>query len=273
VIGTHGRSFWILDDITPLRQLTSQLVNSSTILYKPQTAWRVRWSMYPDTPVPQEEPAGQNPPDGAIINYYLGSNANNVELEIIDSKGTVIRKYASTDTLYNIPPNNVPSYWIRPQQLLSAQAGSHRFMWDMHYQPLNVPPTYPISATYMNTAPDPTSPWVMPGNYTARLTVDGKVYNQAITVKMDPRVKTSVKNLAVQHDLSLICYNNILKCQNDLKMISDKEQVAEIRKFLNTFSSLQNTLQDSDWPPTMQLINAIKETNTAYDEMLKKRSR
>ena len=109
--------------------------------------------------------------------------------------------------MYTIPPNNVPSYWIRPQQILSAKSGAHRFMWDMHYQPLNVPPSYPISATPMNTAPDPTSPWVMPGTYTARLTVDGKIYDQSFTVKMDPRVKTSAKDLQLQHDLSLSCYN------------------------------------------------------------------
>ena len=273
VIGTHGRSFWILDDITPLRQINNQLANQPTILFKPQNTYRVRWSMYPDTPVPQEEPAGQNPPDGAIINYYLNSNAKNVQLEITDSKGTVIRKYASTDTLYNIPPNNVPPYWIRPQQLLSAQAGSHRFMWDMHYQPLNVPATYPISATYMNTAPDPSSPWVLPGTYIVRLTVDGKKYDKPFTVKMDPRVKTSVKDITLQHDLSLICYYNILKCRNDLKIISDKDQVAEVRKYLNTFSSLQNTLQDGDWPPTTQVINAVKETVAAYEASLKKRTR
>jgi hypothetical protein len=229
--------------------------------------------MYPDTPVPQEEPAGQNPPDGAIINYYLNSNAVNVQLEILDGKGTVIRKYASTDTLYKIPANNVPPYWIRPQQILSGEAGSHRFMWDMHYQPLNIPPTYPISAVYMNTAPDPSSPWVLPGIYTARLTVDGKVYNQSFTVKMDPRVKTGVKDLALQYDLSLLCYNNILKCQNDLRSITDKDQVAELRKYLSSFSSLQNMLQDSDMPPTTQAINAIKETVTAYDAMIRKKAR
>lgn len=273
VIGTHGRSFWILDDITPLRQLNNQLADQPAILYKPQNTYRVRWCMYPDTPVPQEEPAGQNPPDGAIINYYLNGNAANVQLEISDSKGRLIRKYASTDTLYTIPKNNVPPYWIRPQQILSGTAGSHRFMWDMHYQPLNLPVTWPISATYMNTAPDPTSPWVLPGNYTARLTVDGKIYNQSFAVKMDPRVKTSVKDLVVQHDLSLICYNNILKCQNDLKFISDKDQVAEIRKYMGSFISLQNILQDSDMPPTTQTINAVKETVAAYADFLKKRTR
>lgn len=275
VIGTHGRSFWILDDITPLRQLTDQLVNSSTILYKPQTTYRVRWCMYPDTPVPQEEPAGQNPPDGAIINYYLNNNANNIQLEILDSKEIVIRKYSSTDTLYKIPPNNVPPYWIRPQQILSGKAGSHRFMWDMHYQPLNVPPTYPISATYMNTAPEPTSPWVLPGTYTARLTVDGKKYDQSFTVKMDPRVKTSVKDLALQHDLSLMCYNNMQKCMTALKAADGAgDGATELRKELNTafrtFSSIQNILQDSDMPPTTQVIAAAKEAEKGFATTWKK---
>ncbi len=270
VIGTHGRSFWILDDITPLRQMYNQLLNQPAILFKPQNTYRVRWSMYPDTPVPPDEPAGQNPPDGAIINYYLASNAANVQLDILDNKGNQIHKYASTDTMYTIPPNNVPSYWIRPQQILSAKSGAHRFMWDMHYQPLNVPPSYPISATPMNTAPDPTSPWVMPGTYTARLTVDGKIYDQSFTVKMDPRVKTSAKDLQLQHDLSLSCYNYIKKCMNDLKAVSDKDRLAEVRKYLGSFTGLQNTLQDGDWPPTTQLIKAVNETVAAYEAMKKK---
>ncbi len=270
VIGTHGRSFWILDDITPLRQMYNQLLNQPAILFKPQNTYRVRWSMYPDTPVPPDEPAGQNPPDGAIINYYLASNAANVQLDILDNKGNQIHKYTSTDTMYTIPPNNVPPYWIRPQQILSAKSGAHRFMWDMHYQPLNVPPSYPISATPMNTAPDPTSPWVMPGTYTARLTVDGKIYDQSFTVKMDPRVKTSAKDLQLQHDLSLSCYNYIKKCMNDLKAVSDKDRLAEVRKYLGSFTGLQNTLQDGDWPPTTQLIKAVNETVAAYEAMKKK---
>jgi photosystem II stability/assembly factor-like uncharacterized protein len=270
VIATHGRSFWILDDITPLRQMYNQLLNQQAILFKPQTTYRVRWSMYPDTPVPPDEPAGQNPPDGAIINYYLANNVSNVQLDILDSKGIIIHKYASTDTMYTIPPNNVPAYWIRPQQILSANAGAHRFMWDMHYQPLNVPPSYPISATPINTVPDPTSPWVMPGIYTARLTVDGKVYNQSFTVKMDPRVRTSVKDLTLQHYLSLTCYSYIKKCMYDLKTISDKDKLTEVRKHLNSFTALQNTLQDGDWPPTTQMIKAVNETVAAYEAIQKK---
>ncbi len=287
VIGTHGRSFWILDDITPLRHLDERLSASPVILYQPQNAFRVRWSMYPDTPVPPDEPAGQNPPDGAIINYFLNEEATDVKLEIFDTKiqglvaendltkyrtqtNKLIRTYSSRDTLYSIPPNNAPAYWIRPQQVLSANEGSHRFLWDMHYQPLNVPPAFPISAIPENTAPDPTSPWVMPGVYVAKLTVDGKEFFQAFNVKMDPRVKTPVKNLATQHDLSLICYNYIKKCMNDLQTIKDKDKLTTVNKYLNSFTSLQNTLQDGDWPPTTQVIKAVNETVAAYESEKKK---
>lgn len=269
VIGTHGRSFWILDDITPLRQMYNQLLNQPAILFKPQNTYRVRWSMYPDTPVPPDEPAGQNPPDGAIINYYLGSSAAHVQLEIIDSKGILIRKYTSADTMYKVPDNNVPPYWIRPQQLLSAKAGAHRFMWDMHYQPLNVPPAYPISATPFNTAPDPTSPWVMPGSYTARLVVDGKIYNQSFIVKMDPRVKTTTKDLTLQHDLSLTCYNYIKKIMEIQEIIKNKELLASLLNTARHFSTLHNTLQDGDWPPTTQMIKTVNETVAAYNALMK----
>ena len=208
VIGTHGRGFWILDDLTPLRQLNEKTASSTAILYKPQQALRIRWNMNPDTPIPQEEAAGQNPPDGAVIDYFLKEDAKGeVTLEILDAAGKSIRKYSSNDKPYEVGPVNIPLYWIRPQQILSAQAGSHRFLWDLHYNPLEgEAPNYPISATYMNTDPEPTSPWAMPGNYTAKLTVNGAVYTQSFSVKMDPRVKTSIADLQKQHDLSLQCY-------------------------------------------------------------------
>jgi photosystem II stability/assembly factor-like uncharacterized protein len=283
VIGTHGRSFWILDDITPLRQMNAQLVSTTSILFKPQTAYRVRWNMYPDTPVPQEEPAGQNPPDGAIINYYLKENAKNVSLEIMDSKGKLIRKYSNSDTLYKIGDVNIPHYWIRPQQILSANEGSHRFMWDMKYTALNIPPSYPISATYMNTEPDQTSPWVMPGNYVATLTVDGKTQSQTFTVKMDPRVKTSISVLQQQHDLSVQCYENRKECMKMLeeirkyKMKEQNQLTKEIEtsqsgfsRLMNSFASVHAALQDSDMPATTQQISAVKELQQQLIELKNK---
>jgi photosystem II stability/assembly factor-like uncharacterized protein len=210
VVGTHGRSFWILDDIAPLRQLSAGNAKdkADAVLYKPEPAIRVRWDMNTDTPLPQEEPAGQNPPDGAIIDYYLKENsASPVTLDILDAAGKTVRHYASTDTMYTIPDVNIPAYWIRPQQLLSAQAGAHRFIWDLHYQPLNVPAAYPISAVYGNTAPVATSPWVEAGVYTVKLTAGGKTYTQPLTVRMDPRVKTPAAALALQHGLALEAYH------------------------------------------------------------------
>jgi photosystem II stability/assembly factor-like uncharacterized protein len=255
VIGTHGRSFWILDDITPLRQLSSSLSGSSAIFYKPQTAYRVRWNLNTDSPIPQEEPAGENPPDGVAINYYLNEKAANISLEIVDAKGMVVRKYSSNDTLYKIPDVNIPHYWIRPQPILSANAGSHRFMWDMHYQPLNVPPSYPIAAIYMNTAPDATSPWVMPGKYEAHLIVDGKKYVQSFEVKMDPRIKTVTPNLQKQHDYSLKCYQYIKACMAKGK---------DFEKLAVGFTSLLKVMQDNDMPLTKQVVTEFLKMEGEY---------
>lgn len=206
VVATHGRGFWILDDITPLRQLSKDAAEHNT-LFRPAQAYRVRWNLNTDTPLPPDEPAGQNPPDGAIIDYYLNENARGeVTLDIIDVKGKLVSHYSSNDTGYKIPEVNVPLFWIRPQQILSAERGSHRFLWDIHYTSLNLPPSYPISAIYKNTAPRPTSPWVMPGNYIVKLSVNGKVFSQPLRIKMDPRIKTSIADLQKQHDLSMLCY-------------------------------------------------------------------
>jgi photosystem II stability/assembly factor-like uncharacterized protein len=309
VVGTHGRSFWILDNITPLRQRV--LSNKKKLfLFYAQTAYRVRWDMYPDTPVPQEEPAGQNPPDGAMIDYYLENDLAELTIDIYDAKNNLVRRYSSHDTLYSIPPNNIPPYWIRPQQILQATSGDHRFLWDLHYQPLNLPPSYPISATYMNTAPDPTSPWVMPGTYIVKMITrekDGKTTElvTGLKVKMDPRVKTSVANLQLQHNLSWQCYEARKKIAEALQQIrffraqlrsqmtnppatvadglNKKDQQAALlestppgkqdpsfSRLANSFGGLFNTLQESDMPPTTQTIAAVKEANAELNVLLNK---
>ena len=280
VIGTHGRSFWILDDITPLRQLTTNLISEKTILYKPQNTYRVRWCTYPDTPLPKEEPAGQNPPDGAIINYFLTENVKNISLEILDATGNVIRKYTNNDQPYKIPDVNIPLYWIRPQQILSAAFGSHRFTWDMKYTPLDKPAKYPISAVFENTAPEATAPFVMPGSYTIRLTADEKIMTQTLLVKMDPRVNSSIKDLQLQHDLSLMCYTNLKKClsklnsstldEEDENEFNEKGSKKTLQHFANTFSSLFKAMQESDWPLTSQLISEAKTTEIEFNKVWKK---
>ena len=212
-VATHGRGFWILDDITPLRQLGEQVASSPAFLFKPELTYRVRWDTNTDTPLPPDFPAGQNPPDGAILDYYLGSAASSpVTLEIRDSAGKVVRRYSSEDKPQPISPDlSIPTYWVRPPQWLSNTAGMHRFVWDMHYAPVpGIAPSYPIAAVPHNTAPAPTSLWVMPGQYTVVLTAGGKTYTQPLTIKMDPRVKTPLAGLREQFTESMQLYEPLL---------------------------------------------------------------
>ncbi|WP_353481622.1 glycoside hydrolase [Haliscomenobacter sp.] len=298
VVGTHGRSFWILDDITPLRQLTKALVAQNSILFKPQTAYRVRWNMNTDTPVPQEEAAGENPPDGAVINYYL-KNQSEVTLVIYDKFGTVVRSYSTNDKPIEINPGNVPPYWIRPQQILSGAPGSHRFLWDLHYTPLDEPVSFSIAATYQNTAPEPTGPWVLPDTYVLRLVVDGQSLTQNLTVKMDPRVSSTTAQLKQQHDLSLDCYKGKQKVTElEAAAASLRKQVAltlpmikkgpltnSLQQLDQTIASIQNNelgrlnrafggvfsgLQETDMPATTQAIAAAQESKSNLEQVTKK---
>jgi photosystem II stability/assembly factor-like uncharacterized protein len=207
IVATHGRSFWILDDITPLRQITGSTANSDT-LFKPAPAYRVRRSTNPDTPIPPDEPLGENPPDGAILDYYLAKAASGVTIEILDAHDAVVRRYSSTDqadqTEAQLRAQVIPLYWIRMPKAPSTQAGMHRWMWDLHYAtPLATRYGYPISAVPHDTPRTPLGPLALPGDYKVRLTVDGQSYTAPLIVKMDPRVKTPLAGLHQQFDLQV----------------------------------------------------------------------
>jgi len=225
VVATHGRGFWILDDITPLRQLDAGVVSADAFLFKPQVATRVRWNMNTDTPLPPDEPAGENPPDGAVINYALKAEAPGpVILEIFDGAGRFVRRYSSADPVEKIDPLTVPvpTYWYRPPQVLSTAPGLHRFMWDLHFQPLTSAGGrggLPIAAVARNTVAAPNAPWVPPGTYTVKLTVNGKTLSQPLTVRMDPRVKTPAAVLSQQSALSKQMYDAVLESQAALRQM------------------------------------------------------
>jgi photosystem II stability/assembly factor-like uncharacterized protein len=219
VAATHGRGFWILDDITPLRQIDGRAPD--TMLFKPTTAWRVRWNTSSDMPWPKEEPTGQNPPDGAIIDYYLrATTAGPVTLTIKQQDGRVLRRYSSADPVPPIPdPPSAPwpIYWYRPAHPLSTEAGMHRFLWDVHLQPLGagaaaggglgaVPTQLPIQAIPYNSPTAATTPWAAPGTYTIELTVEGKTYSQPIVVRQDPRVKTPALEMQKVYALTSALY-------------------------------------------------------------------
>src|SRR5216683_2945234 len=207
IVGTHGRSFWILDDITPLRQLNPDVARAAVTLFKPQEAIRFRWNRNPDTPLPPKFPPGKNPRDGAILDYYLSSSSNKpVTLEILDSENHLVCRYSSTDKREPLEKiaaaNPIPMYWVRPARILSGEAGMHRFVWDLHYPaPEALNHEFPISAVVLDTPQYPLGAWAVPGKYTVKLTVEGKSYTQPLAVKMDPRIKTTEADLHKQFEM------------------------------------------------------------------------
>jgi hypothetical protein len=175
-------------------------------LFTPQEAIRFRWNRNPDTPLPPEFPAGKNPPDGAIIDYYLHDAASGpVVLEIFSATGTLVRRFSSDDQPepFDEKEVNVPLYWIRPPLKLPGSKGMHRFVWDLRYPaPAAIRHEYPISAIVGDTPREPLGVLALPGVYSVTLTVGGRTFTQPLRLKMDPRVKTPLLGLSQQFALA-----------------------------------------------------------------------
>jgi photosystem II stability/assembly factor-like uncharacterized protein len=208
IVGTHGRSFWILDDIAPLREAAS-LANGDAHLFTPAPAYRVQRDTNTDTPLPPDEPFAANPPDGAIIDYYLAhASSTPVTLEILDAQGKLIRKFSSEDKPgvndEELRKQLIPLYWLRPFRALPNDAGMHRWVWDLHYPAPDSPRhEYPIAAIPGDTPRYPLGPTALPGSYTARFTANGKSYTSSFTVKIDPRIKVSAAGLEKKFRLEM----------------------------------------------------------------------
>jgi len=210
VAATYGRSFWILDDITPLRQMDGRTASSGAQLFAPRAAIRVRRDENQDTPLPPEVPAGKNPPDGAILNYVLPANSSGeVQLEIYDADEKLVRRFSSAPAPKE--PEETPyvaDYWIGHPQSLSKTAGMHRFIWNLRYpDPRAVHPqspyNYPIAAIVGATPLPPQGPLVLPGKYEVRLKTGGQILRQPLEVKIDPRVVAARNELQSSLELQL----------------------------------------------------------------------
>jgi photosystem II stability/assembly factor-like uncharacterized protein len=188
IVATHGRGFWVLDDITALRQINREVAQSSAYLFEPAEAINMPAGSDNGTPMPRDEPLAENPQNGAMIDYYLKSNATGaLTIEILDPAGEVIRRYSSEDKVPPVNPDtlSIPTYWLRTPETLSTAAGMHRWLWDLR-------PTPPARAAggggggggFRGGATA-----VLPGSYTVRLSVSGKIYTQSLVVKMDPRAR------------------------------------------------------------------------------------
>ncbi len=241
VVATHGRSFWILDDISPLRELSSQTIAASVHLFHPATAIRIRKNAARDTPLPPETPAGKNPPAGAIIDYSLQSvPAGEVTLEIVDSAGVSVRKYSSNDQPRKIDETQAfPTYWFNPPAPLSKKPGLNRFVWDLRYER---PPFrryfYSIAAVYGEDAiMIPEGPLASPGTYQVKLTSDGRTYTAPLEVKMDPRVRVAPLALSQQLALEMKIVEAMKQSYGVVQKITDlRSQLKELQTKLNSDS-------------------------------------
>ncbi len=193
IAGTHGRSIWVLDNASPLRQLTPRIASSNAALFKPAAAMLFQRGpgfgpgLHDEgTPLPPEVPQGENPPYGAMIDYYLGSASYPVVLTIADAGGKTVRRYSSSDKPRTIDFKriDIPAYWFHPAPTLSAAAGAHRWEWNFQ-------------------AGDDSGPIVPPGHYTVTLTAGGHNYRQPLTVVNDPRVHASTADLRAQYEFAL----------------------------------------------------------------------
>ena len=224
VIATFGRAFWILDDMTPLREMSEQMEASDAWLVRPAAAYRVKPASDEGTPVPADEPQAENRPDGAMLDYYLKEKAASpVQLEIFDSSGKLVRRFASDDKLQRTDPSSVPftMNWVPEPEALSAEAGAHRFMWDMRAAlPSGVRRSFLMRG----------GAWVAPGEYTVKLTAGGKTLTQPLTVRMDPRVKASAEALRSQYALASQLTEDIGEVSAALQQTGELRKQMEDRK-------------------------------------------
>jgi photosystem II stability/assembly factor-like uncharacterized protein len=235
IVATHGRAFWILDGISPLRQIAAAVTAADAHLFSPAPAYRVRRDTNSDTPLPPDEPAGENPPDGAAIDYVLRKPSSDpITLEILDSQGKLVRRYSSTDepeqTQAELAKQLIPLYWLPVAKNLSTENGMHRWIWDLRYRaPLSTEHEYPIAAVPHGTPRYPLGPLALPGEYSARLITNGGSSTANFTVKMDPRVKTPLEGLRKQFDLEMQLASGVTQSSEAaLQARSVREQIQKI---------------------------------------------
>ncbi len=246
VIATHGRSFWILDDITPLRQAAEAQKAAGPWLYRPATAVRVEYDSFLGTPIPPEEPTAENPPNGAMIDYFLKAPAGVVQLEIYDSQRKLVRRFSSEDQrLAKHSPLPIAERWFPKPELLEKSAGMHRFVWNLAWGSSGAQETGEVSEDdYLA----PRGPHALPGEYEVRLTVDGKTLTQPLKLIMDPRVQANPKDLQDQLRLALEIFQ---QTQSPRKALAEadavRDQLAQIGlKLGSTNADLKQAITQTD---------------------------
>jgi photosystem II stability/assembly factor-like uncharacterized protein len=277
VVATHGRAFWVLDNISPLRQMGSITSASNAYLFPPARAIRINNDRFAGTPVPPDEPLAKNPPNGAYIDYYLSRDSGDVSLTILNAQGKAIRRFSSKDKPAPIPANlPIAPRWFEASPQLSATAGMHRWIWDLRYG----------RGAEMGddgddgNGPPPAGPFVLPGTYEVRLSVDGEELNQRLIVRMDPRSIATAAELSQQFLWAQRAYADAVKagtavaslialnaqsadsgvktrCQ---ELLNGKQGNPGLQPLVRSLNALLGALESADRMPPSQVIAAYTET-------------
>ncbi len=266
---TNGRSFWILDDVSPLRELTSQMADQDVVLYQPAPTYRMN---FPEQ-VDKKRPVGENPPNGVIVSYYLKRAARDeVTLDILDSSGKPVRHYSSKPSNKSEQPPEWPDL-EKPPELLPTAAGMNRFPWNLRY---DSPTEIPV-AFYAGNGPE--GPIVLPGSYTLKLTVDGKSQTVQTEVKLDPRVHVADGDLQKQMDLEMkvrddiealhVAVNQIRGVRSQLEVVKRRfeEESEKNKSIISAIDDLNNKMAPVE-QKLIQVKRKSSEGNLGYPNML-----
>ncbi len=256
IAATFGRAFWILDDITPLRQALDAAAKnvSGAWLYRPATAVRIDNDSFPGTPLPPEEPTAENPPDGAIIDYFLPSSAKSVQLEIVDEQQNIVRKFSSEDKIPKHRPVPVAERWFAKPEVAEKAAGMHRFVWDLAWGSSGGP-----SVDDESESSDPSGPKIVPGTYQVRLTVDGKTQDQSLKVIMDPRSSATAESLMQQFQLGRKIFD---------QMSESLHVMAEIKSTQKQLDEIQQKMKQQSGAQNAKIKSAVVDVQSAIENIL-----
>jgi hypothetical protein len=255
IVATHGRAFWVIDNISPLRELNNNTVGQ-TRLFKPAVAVRINNDPFTGTPVPPDEPQAKNPATGAYLDYYLPCAVNSISLTILDSQGKAIRHFSSDDKPTSLPANMpIAPRWLPAPQQLSKEAGMHRWMWDLRYgRGAEI-----TGDGDSDDGPPAPGPFVLPGAYQVRLDAGGKTFTQPIVVKLDPRSAASVSDLHEQFSWARRVYISMAE--------ADKTKGAEA--LTRQLNGILRSIESADRTPPSQVIAAYQEILKKLEPLLK----
>ncbi len=296
IAATQGRAIWILDDVSPLRQMAEAPVGSSPRLFRPAEAFRLRRSEGHDTPLPPETPLGENPPAGALIDYSLSAGGSGpVTLEILDAKGALVRRYSSDDAPESVHGDRYfAAAWLKPASVLSREPGDHRFVWDLRYpRPKSERYEYTIAAIWGKDTPaEPEGALVVPGTYTLRLTAGGKTETQPLVVRMDPRVSVAPEAIARQLEVAQDAAEGMDRSFAAIEELGayrkkmsasgpppEKEAAARLAPFVGAggfarlhrrFAEVFDAVESADAPPTAQAQAELQSAKSALETLLVK---